>query len=131
MIKQGAVGETYNIGGNEERANIDIVNTICAAIDAAFAEDQTLARRVSPTRRRPKVTSSASLITSVKDRPGHDWRYAIDASRARNELGFTPQHDFAGGLQSTISWMLNNEPWWRAVMDGSYRDWVATQYAKD
>ena len=76
-----------------------------------------------------KGAPSASLITSVKDRPGHDWRYAIDARRARDELGFTPQHDFAGGLHSTISWMLNNEPWWRAVMDGSYREWVTTHYS--
>ena len=128
VIKQGAVGETYNIGGNEERANIDIVNTICAAIDAAFAGDETLKTRF-PTAPAAKGDASASLITSVKDRPGHDWRYAIDATRSRDELGFTPLHDFTGGLQSTISWMLNNEPWWRAVMDGSYRDWVTKQYA--
>jgi dTDP-glucose 4,6-dehydratase len=128
VIRQGAVGETYNIGGNEERANIDIVNTICAAIDAAFAEDDTLKSRF-PGAPAAKGDSTAGLITSVKDRPGHDWRYAIDASRAKNELGFSPDHDFAGGLASTIRWMLDNEVWWRAVMDGSYRNWVATQYA--
>ena len=130
VIKQGVVGKTYNIGGNEEHANLDIVNRICAAIDAAFAEDETLKSRF-PNAPAAKGGSSASLITSVKDRPGHDWRYAIDASRAKSELGFEPQHDFDGGLRDTIRWMLNNEPWWRAVMDGSYRDWVAAQYAGD
>jgi len=128
VITEGAVAETYNIGGNEERANIDIVNTICVAIDRAFARDEALSTRF-PNAPAAKGTPSASLITSVKDRPGHDWRYAIDAGRAERELGFLPEHDFAGGLENTIHWMLNNETWWRAVMDGSYRDWVAAQYA--
>lgn len=130
VIKKGAVGETYNIGGNEERANIDIVNAICSAIDAAFAEDKALRARF-PNAPAASGNPSASLITSVKDRPGHDWRYAIDAARAERELGFSPQHDFTAGLQKTIDWMLRNEPWWRAVMDGSYRDWVAAQYVHD
>mgnify|MGYP001818976555 FL=1 len=128
VIGRGTVGETYNIGGNEERTNIDVVNTICAAMDTAFAEDETLRSRF-PNAPAAKGNPSASLITSVKDRPGHDWRYAIDASRAKKELGFSPQYDFSSGLQNTIAWMLGNESWWRAVMDGSYRDWVATQYA--
>jgi dTDP-glucose 4,6-dehydratase len=130
VIRQGAVGETYNIGGNEERANIDIVETICAAIDTAFAADQTLAERF-PNAPAAKGTPSASLITSVKDRPGHDWRYAIDATRAKNELGFAPQHDFEMGLGKTLTWMLDHESWWRAVMDGSYRDWITSQYSGD
>ncbi len=130
VLKKGRVGETYNIGGNEERANIDIVNTICAAIDAAFANDEDLAIRFPAA---PAATGgpTRSLVTSVKDRPGHDWRYAIDPSRARDELGFKPKHDFAGGLASTIDWMLNNENWWRSVMDGSYRDWVTEHYASN
>ncbi|HNP63632.1 MAG TPA: dTDP-glucose 4,6-dehydratase [Woeseiaceae bacterium] len=128
VLKKGRVGETYNIGGNEEWANIDIVNRICAAIDTAFVDDGELATRF-PDAPAAKGGQTASLITSVKDRPGHDWRYAIDPSRAQNELGFRPQHDFAGGLASTIDWMLNNEAWWRAVMDGSYRDWVTKHYA--
>ena len=86
VIKQGAVGETYNIGGNEERANIDIVNTICAAIDAAFDEDETLKTRF-PNAPAANGGESASLITSVKDRPGHDWRYAIDASSGQERAG--------------------------------------------
>ena len=104
------------------------MNTICAAIDTAFAENDEMAARF-PNAPAAKGDQSASLITSVKDRPGHDWRYAIDPSRAQNELGFRPQHDFKGGLTSTIDWMLKNETWWRAVMDGSYRDWVAKHYS--
>lgn len=128
VIKQGAVGETYNIGGNEERANIDIVRTICEGIDRAFASDPGLAARF-PDAIAANGGETASLVTSVKDRPGHDWRYAIDARRVRDELGFSPQHDFAAGLGKTLTWMLDNESWWRSVMDGSYRDWVATQYS--
>jgi len=128
VTKQGTVGETYNIGGNEEHANLDIVNRICNAIDEAFAADASLAKRF-PQAPAARGDQSASLITWVKDRPGHDWRYAIDANRIEGELGYSPQHDFANGLTSTIAWMLDNEPWWRAVMDGSYRDWITAQYS--
>lgn len=126
VIKNGVAGETYNIGGNEERANIDIVQQICAQLDKAFSCDPNLAERF-PNSPAARGDSTASLITSVKDRPGHDWRYAIDASRIKDELGFSPQRDFAAGLEKTINWMLEQEPWWRAVMDGSYRDWVISQ----
>lgn len=128
VIKDGTVGETYNVGGNEEWANIDIVNAICESLDNAFSSDTELAQRF-PNAPAANGGRSASLIKTVKDRPGHDWRYAINAGRVREELGFLPQHEFATGLQKTLSWMLNNESWWRAIMDGSYRDWVATQYA--
>jgi dTDP-glucose 4,6-dehydratase len=70
-----------------------------------------------------------SLITFVKDRPGHDWRYAIDATKAQTELQYAPQENFASGLQKTLGWMVSNESWWRSVMDGSYRNWIATQYS--
>jgi dTDP-glucose 4,6-dehydratase len=66
----------------------------------------------------------------VKDRPGHDWRYAIDASRMQDELGFQPAHDFASGLRSTVNWMLANEDWWRAILDDSYRSWIEDNYEK-
>jgi dTDP-glucose 4,6-dehydratase len=64
----------------------------------------------------------------VKDRPGHDWRYAVDAGRIQSELGYKPAHDFASGLRSTVGWMLANEDWWRAILDDSYRSWIEDQY---
>ena len=129
LILQGdAVGKTYNVGGNEERANLDIVRGLCAGIDAAFTEHSGLSERF-PDAPAAKGNATESLVTFVKDRPGHDWRYAIDATKIKADLGFEPRHDFASGLTSTISWMLDNEAWWRAVMDGSYREWIDTQYA--
>jgi dTDP-glucose 4,6-dehydratase len=127
VIRAGQVGQTYNVGGNEERANIDIVKTICRSIDAAFEDDAGLRKRF-PGAPAAKGKKTAELITSVKDRPGHDWRYAIDPERIENELGFRPAQSFETGLALTIEWMLNNEAWWRAIMDGSYRNWVETQY---
>ena len=127
VIKHGATGETYNIGGNEEWANIDIVNSICKELDNVFASDPSLAQRF-PNAPAARGRESASLITSVKDRPGHDWRYAIDAERIKVELGFSPKYDFSTGLKKTLNWMLSQELWWRAVMDGSYRDWIDTHY---
>jgi len=128
VLDRGRVGETYNIGGNEEHANIDIVQLICKSIDRAFSENPELAGRF-PHAPAAKGGKSMSLIRSVADRPGHDWRYAIDASRVKSELGFSPENSFRSGLENTIAWMLDNEPWWRSVMDGSYRDWVAAQYS--
>ena len=129
VIRQGRVGETYNIGGNEEHANLDIVNTLCECIDDVFANDDELAKRFPNA---PAATGepTSSLITMVKDRPGHDWRYAIDASRMQDELGFQPAHDFASGLRSTVNWMLANEDWWRAILDDSYRSWIEDNYEK-
>jgi dTDP-glucose 4,6-dehydratase len=127
VIQRGTPGETYNIGGNEEHANLDIVHGICNAIDELFRSDGSLAGRF-PNAAIAKGTESSSLIEMVKDRPGHDWRYAIDARRIRDELGFEPSYDFESGLRDTIQWMLDNESWWRAVLDDSYRDWIELQY---
>jgi dTDP-glucose 4,6-dehydratase len=126
LASEGA-GDTYNVGGNEEHANLDIVRRLCAGVDAAFEEHPDLAARF-PDAPAAKGTGTESLVTFVKDRPGHDWRYAIDATKIEAELGFEPKHDFESGLASTIRWMLDNEAWWRAVMDGSYREWIDTQY---
>jgi len=112
---------------NHERNNISIVREICSLIDQRFEHDSGLSRiyKESPP---ASGKSTDSLISFVKDRPGHDWRYAIDASKIESELGYEPQEDFESGLARTLDWMLANEPWWRAVMDGSYRDWIDTQY---
>jgi len=127
VMDRGRVGETYNIGGNNECTNIDIVRRICSRIDAWFQRDGSLARRF-PDAPAARGTPTESLIKFVKDRPGHDWRYAIDATKARAELGYMPREDFDSGLDRTLEWMLANEAWWRAVMDGSYREWINRNY---
>jgi dTDP-glucose 4,6-dehydratase len=127
VLTHGTVGETYNIGGNSERANIDLIRQLCGLIDAAFAGDNDLRTRF-PDCPAARQSSTAELITFVKDRPGHDWRYAIDASKISTTLGYRPRQTLASGLRQTVRWYLDNGPWWRAVMDGSYRAWIEIQY---
>ena len=129
VLDRGRVGETYNIGGGAELPNLTVIDTLCDAVDAAFAADSALAARF-PDAPAARGVATASLKTTVTDRPGHDRRYAIDERRARDELGYAPQRTFAQGFSATLDWYLANEPWWRAVLDGSYRDWVATNYAR-
>ncbi|MBP6083007.1 dTDP-glucose 4,6-dehydratase [Providencia sp.] len=101
-------GTTYNIGGHNERRNIDVVETICALLEEFCPQ-------------KPQgVVHYRDLITYVKDRPGHDMRYAIDAAKIERELGWTPQETFESGIRKTVQWYLNNETWWRRVQDGSY-----------
>ncbi|MBT5719006.1 MAG: dTDP-glucose 4,6-dehydratase [Gammaproteobacteria bacterium] len=120
VIKNGRHGETYNIGGNNEWANIDVVNLLCELIDRRFAEDNALGSRF-PDSPCARGASAKSLITYVTDRPGHDTRYAINASKIMTELGYDPQEGFDSGLKKTIDWYLSNQNWWQSIQDGSYR----------
>ena len=106
VIHQGQIGETYNIGGNNEIRNIDIVKTVCTILDEI----------------KPRINGGTytELIIFVKDRPGHDFRYAIDANKIINDLGWTPKETFETGIRKTIQWYLNNEDWWRSIQNGTY-----------
>ncbi|OYU15595.1 MAG: dTDP-glucose 4,6-dehydratase [Alphaproteobacteria bacterium PA4] len=128
VLLRGRVGETYCIGGGAELPNITVIDTLCAAVDAAFAADPALAERF-PHAPAARGVPSASLKTTVADRPGHDRRYAIDETKARTEIGYAPARTFEQGFAATLRWYLDNEDWWRAVLDGSYRDWVDQNYA--
>ena len=109
VVTEGVVGETYNIGGHNEQTNIDVVRGIC-----------TLLEELAPAR--PEgVAQFADLITFVKDRPGHDQRYAIDASKIERELGWVPEETFETGLRKTVQWYLDNLEWCQHVQDGSYQ----------
>jgi dTDP-glucose 4,6-dehydratase len=115
VLEAGRVGEVYNIGGRSEMPNIEVVRMLCAVLD-----------RESP---RADGRSYAEQITFVKDRPGHDRRYAIDARKIESELGWRPQETFESGIVKTVRWYLANQEWVRQVTSGEYRNWVATQYA--
>lgn len=127
ILKNGQVGSCYNIGGGVELPNLAVIETLCQAIDNAFATDPSLARRF-PDAPAAKGRPTASLKTYVKDRPGHDRRYAIDETKIRTELGYAPVHNFEQRFGETLAWYLDNEAWWRSIMDGSYREWVSQNY---
>ena len=107
IIEQGNIGETYNVGGNNEIKNIDIVKTICNLLDN--------------TRPSENLKSYQELITFVKDRPGHDFRYAIDSSKLQNKLGWTPKETFEMGIRKTIDWYLDNKTWWQDIQNNTYQ----------
>src|SRR3546814_1392086 len=123
-----AIGECFNIGGGAELPNLTVIETLCAAVDDAFARDPALAARF-PDAPAARGRPSSELKTYVADRPGHDRRYAIDERKIAARLGYRPTRDFATGLAQTIAWYLANEGWWRAVQDGSYREWLDRNYA--
>jgi dTDP-glucose 4,6-dehydratase len=115
VLKQGQIGETYNVGGWNEKTNLEVVETLCAILDEL----------------KPKSDgkSYADQITFVKDRPGHDRRYAIDASKLERDLGWKPQETFETGLRKTVIWYLENETWVNHVASGEYQHWVEKQYS--
>ena len=116
VLAGGRLGETYNIGGWNEMTNLDIVHTVCALLDEL----------------RPDPAGSYTrLITSVKDRPGHDRRYAIDARKIERELGWRPAETFATGIRKTVQWYLDHPEWVAQVQSGAYRDWLDAQYGED
>lgn len=112
VFSEGGVGETYNIGGHNEKQNIDVVQTICSLLDELV----------------PKKISYKEQIAYVTDRPGHDRRYAIDASKIANELGWKPEESFDSGIRKTVMWYLTNSRWVEHVKSGSYREWVDENY---
>jgi len=119
VVTEGKVGETYNIGGHNEKQNIEVVKTICKTLD----ELKPIGRGAlnAPAGVNSPLQSYADLITHVKDRPGHDRRYAIDPTKMQNELGWAPEETFETGLRKTVQWYLDNEQWWQNVLNGSYK----------
>jgi dTDP-glucose 4,6-dehydratase len=115
VLRQGRIGETYNIGGRNELKNLDVVNTICAALDEFRPNDPVVPHR--------------GLIKFVTDRPGHDRRYAMDTRKIESELGWRPRETFETGIHKTVRWYLDNEAWAQGVTSGNYRQWMAKQYS--
>lgn len=116
VLERGRVGETYNIGGRCERSNLDIVRMICTCLDSMLPQ--------SP------FKPHANLISFVKDRPGHDWRYAIDCSKIEAELGWKPVETLETGLRKTIAWYLQNKEWVDSIKTGEYQQWIERQYGR-
>jgi dTDP-glucose 4,6-dehydratase len=135
ILNKGIAGETYNIGGECEKQNLEVVNTICDVLEglAPFRDNPAL-RTLNAAR--PRMDQSGELrtykdlITFVTDRPGHDRRYAINCDKIKNQLGWTQQHDFENGLKDTIAWFLKNTDWVKSIRSGEYTKWIEKNYVK-
>ena len=130
ILDKGAAGCNFNIGTDNEMTNLDLVRVLARGVDRLFARDSELAKRF-PAAPPAQGRASEEQIVFVRDRPGHDQRYAIDCDRIVGELGFHPEIAFEEGLEVTIQWYLDHEPWWRSVMDDSYREWIDSQYSEN
>jgi dTDP-glucose 4,6-dehydratase len=128
-ITRGKPGEVYNIGGNSETTNIEIVRTLCALVDERLAGSEDL-RKAFPASPAANGRRAVDLITHVRDRPGHDRRYAIDYRKAARELGYAPAHTLDGGLRATLDWYLDNTRWWQPLLGRDYAAWVEKNYSR-
>ena len=117
VLAHGRIGEVYNIGGRCEKTNLEVVQSICSLLDEMYPQSA--------------FKPHTSLITFVKDRPGHDWRYAIDCTKIEKELGWSPKESFDSGLKKTIDWYMNNADWVDSVKSGAYRQWIDSHYGAD
>lgn len=127
ILERGRVGETYNVGGDNELANIDLVHMLCDLVDRRIKSDAALAAQF-PDCPAARGDTCRVLISYVKDRPGHDRRYAIDNAKISREFGAIPRRSPADGLAATLDWYLDNQQWWRAIQSGEYRNWMAQHY---
>lgn len=130
VISRGRRGETYNIGGASERTNRDVLAAICCNVDRLLGNDPQLRERF-PDAPAARGIPTATLVRFVADRAGHDRRYAIDATKIASELNVRASRSFESGLVQTIRWYIDNEPWWRPILTGSYHDWITEHYKSE
>jgi dTDP-glucose 4,6-dehydratase len=128
-LSRGKAGEVYNIGGNSETTNIVIVRTLCALVDELIDSREAL-RKAFPSSPASNGKHAVDLISHVRDRLGHDRRYAINYAKAERELGYKPAHDLAGGLRATLDWYLENTRWWQPLLGRDYAAWVEKNYSR-